>query len=341
VSLFASGFRDPRWLATAPNGDVFVADSAAGQVLALHDHQSGNQDRQVFAEGLKLPFGIAFHDRYVYVAETDGVVRFSYDPQTSQRTSAAERILDLPGMGYNQHWTRSIAFSADATRLFVSIGSETNESIETDPRRAAILASDPNGGGARVYASGLRNAVGLGINPWSGRLWASVNERDNLGDDVPEDYFTRVVEGGFYGWPYSYKAAGETRVDNRVSPRPDLTAIMVSPDMPLGAHVAPLQFAFRRTLQFPPQFSEGVFLAEHGSWNRRTRSGYQVAFLPFRDGAPDGPPRPFLTGFITDPAGTTVFGRPVGVAALGDGSLLVSDDGANVIWKVSYGSAPN
>ena len=333
VSVFATGFQQPRWLAIAPNGDVFVADSAAGEVVVLEDRQQSGKaaNRSVFADHLTLPFGIAFHDNFVYVANTNQVVRFPFDPNTSKRLGDAEPILDLPGLGYNQHWTRSLAFSHDGTRLFVSVGSQTNVSIESDPRRAAVLVADPDGKNMQVYASGLRNAVGIAFQ--NGQLWATVNERDDLGDDVPSDYFTHITVGGFYGWPYSYLGP---HVDDRVAPRPDLVSRAIVPDLLLGAHVAPLQLAFYEAHQFPAPYQHGAFVAEHGSWNRHTRSGYQVVLIPFRDGAPSGGPSPFLSGFVPDPAGAEVYGRPVGVAVDANGSLLVSDDGQKLIWRVSY-----
>ena len=339
VSVLARGFEQPRWLAVAPNGDVFVADSGAGKVLVLADPQAPGESasRTVFADNLNLPFGIAFHDDYVYVANTNEVVRFRYDPQTSRRLGDAEHIMDLPGMGYHQHWTRSLAFSGDGTRLFVSVGSQTNVSIESDSRRAAILANDPDGKNARIYASGLRNAVGIGCNQATGELWAAVNERDDIGDDVPSDYFTHVVEGGFYGWPYSYLGR---HVDNRVTARPDLVAKAIVPDVLIGAHVAPLQFVFYQGQQFPLAYRYGAFVAEHGSWNRRIRSGYQVAFIPFNNGLASGDPAPFFSGLVPDPSGKSVYGRPVGVAVAADGSLLISDDGARLIWRVSYEPPP-
>ena len=337
VSIFARGFEQPRWLAVAPNGDVFVADSAAGKVIVLMDRQSEGKaaSSEIFADHLNLPFGIAFHDGYVYVANTDEVVRFPYDPETSQRLGNAEHIIDLPGLGYNQHWTRSLAFSSDGKTLFISVGSQTNVSIESDPRRAAVLAADPDGKNMRIYASGLRNAVGIACNPQSGQLWASVNERDDIGDDVPPDYFTHVTEGGFYGWPYSYIGP---HVDNQVSPRPDLVAKAIVPDVLLGAHVAPLQFAFYEEQQFPVAYRHGAFVAEHGSWNRRIKNGYQVTFIPFSDGSPSGEPVPFFSGLVPDPMGKDVYGRPVGVAVAPDGSLLISDDGGRLIWRVSFKS---
>jgi glucose/arabinose dehydrogenase len=339
VSVFAKDFVNPRWLAVAPNGDIFVADSAKGQVVVLHGltPEGSAESRAVFADHLNLPFGIVFHGDYVYVANSDQVARFRYDPISSKRLGNAQHILDLPGGGYHQHWTRSLAISPNGQNLFVSVGSRTNESIESDPRRAAILKCDPDGKDVQVYADGLRNAVGIALNPDSGTLWAAVNERDDIGDDVPRDFFTHVQENGFYGWPYAY---GDHRPDDRVSPRPDLVAKIAEPDVLLGAHVAPLQFAFYEKHQFPPEFHHGALIAEHGSWNRRLRSGYQVECVPFHTGMPAGGPRPFLWGFVPDPKLKEVYGRPVGVAVAADGSLLVSDDGARLIWRIRYeGSA--
>lgn len=340
VSVLAKGFEEPRWLAIAPNGDVFVADSGAGKVIVLDDSlvQGANKSRDIFADHLNLPFGIAFHDDYVYVADTNEVLRFRYDPKSSMRSGNAEHVLDLPGLGYNQHWTRSLVFSPDGKELFVSVGSRTNVSIESDPRRAAILVAEPDGTNMRIYASGLRNAVGIAFNPESGSLWTTVNERDDLGEDLPSDFFTDVVAGGFYGWPYSYLGQ---HVDNRVAARPDLIAKTIAPDVLLGAHVAPLEFAFYEKRQFPSAYWHGAFVAEHGSWNRRIRSGYQIVFVPFRDGLPSGEPQPFFSGFVPDPAGRQVYGRMVGVAVADDGSLLISDDGQNLIWRVSYEPSPS
>ena len=335
VSVFAEGFTEPRWLAVAPNGDVFVADSSAGKVVVLRDpqRQGRAQSREIFADHLHLPFGIAFHDAFVYVGDTDEVVRFSYDPKTSKRLGGAEHILDLPGSGYHHHWTRSLAFSPDGQKLFVSVASSANISIESDPRRAAILVADPDGSNMRIFASGLRNAVGIGFNQESGSLWATVNERDDLGDDVPPDYFTHVLDGGFYGYPYSYIGS---HVDDRVRPSPDMVAKAIVPDLLLGPHVAALQFAFYEARQFPAAYLHGAFITEHGSWNRRIRSGYQVIFIPFRNGLPAGNPMPFFSGFVPDPAGRDVYGRMVGVVVQPDGSLLISDDAGKLIWRVSY-----
>lgn len=332
--VFATGLAGPRWLATAPNGDLFVAESRAGTVLVLRPRPDlqGIASRWVFADNLAQPFGIAFLDDYVYVANTNEVVRFRFDPNTSRRVGGAQHVLDVPGLGYRQHWTRSIAV-APGKRVFVSVGSKTNVSIESDPRRAAILVCDPDGSRARVFATGLRNAVGIAVNPSDGQLWATVNERDNIGDDVPDDFFTRVIDGGFYGWPYSYLGRHE---DNRVASRPEKVASAIVPDVLLGAHVAPLQFVFYEGTQFPPRYRSGAFIAEHGSWNRRVRSGYEVVFVPFSGSRPSGPPEPFMTGFVPNPDGRTVYARPVGIALAKDGSLFVSDDGGKVIWRVSF-----
>lgn len=333
VNLFATGFKRPRFLTVAPNGDIFVADTGAGQVIILRDaqHTGSAQQREIFAENLVQPFGIAFHDDYVYVANMTSLMRFRYDKQTSKRTGEAERLMDLPGGG---HSTRTVAFSPDGSKLFLSIGSSSNIDFEKDQRRAAVLVADPDGKNARIYASGLRNAVGLAVEPVTGVMWVTVNERDELGDNLPPDYFTSIKDGGFYGWPYSY--IGDN-VDPRVKPqRPDLVAKAIIPDVLLGPHVAPLQFAFYTAKQFPAEYQGGAFIAEHGSWNRATRNGYQVAFVGFKDGKADADPVPFLTGLVPDPAGKDVDGRPVGVAVAPDGSLLVSDDGASVIYRISY-----
>lgn len=332
VNVYASGFRRPRWLTVAPNGDIFLAETGAGRVLILRDTKTpGVADPpEVFADGLKQPFGIAFRNDYVYVGNTNGVVRFHYDPKTSKRTGDAEPILPLPTGG---HSTRALAFSPDGKQLFISVGSATNIDIEKDQRRAAITISDPDGKDARIYASGLRNPVGIAIEPVTGQLWATVNERDELGDDLPPDYLTSVKDGGFYGWPFSY--IGDN-VDPRVKPqRPDLVAKAIIPGVLLGPHVAPLQFTFYTGKSFPENYRGGAFVAEHGSWNRSARNGYQVAFVGFKDGQAAVDPVPFLTGFVSDPKGKTVNGRPVGVTTAPDGSLLVSDDGAGVIYRVS------
>jgi glucose/arabinose dehydrogenase len=332
VNIFAADFKVPRWLTVAPNGDIFVADTGAGEIIVLRDPQNkgGAQEREVFVGGMKRPFGIAFHDDYVYIGNTNELLRFRYDPKTSKRLGEKEHLLDLPTGG---HETRSLAFSADGKHLFVGVGSGSNIDTGEDPRRAAVTICDPDGKNARLFATGLRNPVGLALEPVTKEVWTSVNERDELGDDLPPDYFTSLKDGGFYGWPYSY--IGDN-VDPRVKPqRPDLVARAIVPDVLLGAHVAPLQFAFYTGKQFPESYRGGAFVAEHGSWNRAKRSGYQVAFVAFKNGKPSADPVPFLTGLVPDPGGKDVYGRPVGVAVAPDGSLLVSDDGAGVIYRIS------
>jgi len=332
LTVFAANFKRPRWLTVAPNGDIFLADTGAGEIVVLRDPQrtGGAQEREVFADGMKRPFGIAFREDYVYVGNMNEVVRFRYDPKTSKRLGEKEHLLDLPSGG---HDTRSLAFSADGKHLFIGVGSASNIDTGEDPLRAAVTICDPDGKNARLYATGLRNPVGLALEPVTGEIWTTVNERDELGDNLPPDYFTSLKDGGFYGWPYSYIG---NNVDPRVKPQqPDLVARAIIPDVLLGAHVAPLQFAFYTGKQFPESYRGGAFVAEHGSWNRATRSGYQIAFVAFKNGKPSADPVPFMTGLVPDPTGTDVSGRPVGVTVAPDGSLLVSDDGAGVVYRIS------
>src|SRR5467141_5267368 len=305
VNVFATNFKRPRWLTVAPNGDIFLADMGSGEIIVMRDpgHTGGAQVRETFVDGQKRPFGIAFHENYVYVGNTNEVVRFRYDPKTSKRLGEAEHLMDLPGGG---HDTRSLAFSADGKHLFVAVGSGSNIDTGEDPRRAAVTICDPDGKNARLYATGLRNPVGLALEPVTGEVWTTVNERDELGDDLPPDYFTSLKDGGFSGWPYSYIGSN---VDPRVKPqKPELVARAIIPDVLLGAHVAPLQFAFYTGKQFPETYRGGAFVAEHG---------------------------PFKNGLVPDPSQSDVNGRPVGVAVAPDGSLLVSDDGAGVIYRIS------
>jgi glucose/arabinose dehydrogenase len=334
VNIFAEQFDEPRWLIVAPNNDIFLADTHGGSIYILRDlkNSGGAQERVTWAEGLDQPFGIAFHDDYVYVGDTNAVLRFKNDAKLPKHLSDGEKLMDLPRGG---HSTRALVFSADGKHLFVSVGSASNIDIESDTRRAAITICDPDGNNARLYATGLRNPVGIALEPSTGTLYTSVNERDGLGDDLPPDYFTSVKDGGFYGWPYSYIG---NNVDPRVNPqKPELVAKAIVPDVLLGAHRAPLQFAFYTGKQFPASYQGGVFLAEHGSWNRAPRAGYQVVFIPFKNGKPSGDPQPFLTGLVPDPSKSNVNGRPVGIAVAPDGSLLVSDDGAKVVYRISAG----
>jgi glucose/arabinose dehydrogenase len=332
ISVFASDFKVPRWLTVAPNRDIFLAETGANQIVVLRDPKNTGsaQEREVFATGTSRVFGIAFHDDYVYVGNMTELVRFKYDPKTSKRLGEAEPLMKMPGGG---HITRSVAIAPDGKHLFVGVGSGSNINTGEAPIRAAITICDLDGKNARLYATGLRNPVGLAIEPVTGEVWTSVNERDELGDNLPPDYFTSVKDGGFYGWPYSYIGSN---VDDRVKQEhPELVAKAIIPDVLLGAHVAPLQFAFYTGKQFPKNYWGGAFVAEHGSWNRATRSGYQIAFVAFKDGKPSADPVPFLTGLVPDPNAPDVLGRPVGVTVAPDGSLLVSDDGAGKIYRIS------
>ncbi len=332
INVYAANFTRPRWLTAAPNGDIFLADMGAGEIIVMRDPKDtgGAQEREIFVNGMKRPFGIAFHENYVYVGNMNELVRFRYDPKTSKRVGEAEHLMDLPSGG---HDTRTVAFSADGKHLFVAVGSDSNINTGEPAIRAAVTICDPDGKNARLFATGLRNPVGLAVEPVTGEVWTTVNERDELGDDLPPDYFTSLKDGGFYGWPYSYIGGN---VDPRVKPqRTDLVARAIIPDVLLGAHVAPLQFAFYTGKQFPERYRGGAFVAEHGSWNRATRSGYQIAFVAFQDGKPSADPVPFMTGLVPDATKSDVYGRPVGVAVAPDGSLLVSDDGAGVVYRIS------
>src|SRR5215470_15463166 len=333
INIFARDFKRPRLLTVAPNGDIFLAETGANNIVILRDpnHTGGAQERIVFANHLVRPFGIVFHDDYVYVGNMTSVVRFKYNPKTSERIGEPEKLLDLPGGG---HDTRNLAITPDGKHLLVAVGSASNIDTGELPIRAAVTICDPDGKNPRQFATGLRNPVGLALEPVTGKPWVTVNERDELGDDLPPDYLTSIKDGGFYGWPYSYIGSN---VDSRVKPqKPDLVARATIPDVLLGAHVAPLQFAFYTGKQFPAGYQGGAFVAEHGSWNRSIRAGYQIVFVAFKDGQPSADPVPFLTGLVPDPSKGLVYGRPVGVTTAPDGSLLVSFDEPGIIYRITY-----
>ncbi len=339
VNLYAEGaFGLARWVIQGPNGDVFVSDARANNIHLLRDtNKDGKIDntseRFVFAAGLNQPFGMAVRGGYFYVANTDSVVRFKYSPgQTA--VSDFEKIIDLPGKGYNQHWTRNLLFSRDGRKLYVSVGSQTNASEEADPRRAAISEYNPDGTGHRIFASGIRNPIGLAWHPTTGQLWTAVNERDQLGDDLVPDYVTSVKDGGFYGWPYSY--IGQNPDPRLEGKRPDLIAKALVPDLLVEPHSAALGLVFYTGSMFPREFQGSAFVAMHGSWNRSKRTGYKVIRIPFRNGKLDGGYENFITGWVADAAGKDVSGRPVGLTQLNDGSLLVVDDAVNRIYRVTY-----
>ena len=357
VSVFADKLQNPRFMALAPNGDVFITEPSAGKVTVLRDADKDGiaETKETFATGLTRPFGIAFWKDYLYIGNNDAVVRFAYKPGQIAAAGAPEKLADLPPSnagvdrdtaerlkiditqtrGYN-HYTRNVIFNSAGTKMYVTVGSATNATPDDDARRAAILEFNPDGSGQRVFASGLRNPVGLAFYPGTNTLWTAVNERDQLGDDLVPDYITSVRDGGFYGWPYSYIGKN---LDPTVSPqRPDLVAKAIVPDVLLVSHSAALGVTFYTGTQFPAEYRNRAFVALHGSINRSKLSGYQVITVPFRNGKPSGPPENFLSGFIArDDDEKEAWGRPVGLLQLADGTMLVSDDNGGRVWRVTSG----
>ena len=362
VGVFADRLQLARFMALAPNGDVFLSEPVsrtAGKITILRDadHDGVAETRETFAAGLNRPFGLAFWKSYLYVGNNDSVTRFSYRPGQTAAEGSPEKIADLPPSdaaldqdtadrlkiplnqtrGYN-HWTRNVIFNPAGTKLYVTIGSATNATPEdtgSGIERAAIHEYNPDGSGHRLFASGLRNPVGLAFFPGSSTLWTAVNERDHLGDDLVPDFVTSVRPEGFYGWPYSY--IGQHVDPTVTTPRPDLVGKAIVPDVLLPSHSAALGLLFYTGAQFPAAYRDSAFVALHGSINRSTLSGYRVARVPFRNGKPAGPPEDFLSGFISrDDDQKEAWGRPVGLLQLPDGSLLVSDDGGNRVWRVSW-----
>ncbi|MFN3649903.1 MAG: PQQ-dependent sugar dehydrogenase [Armatimonadota bacterium] len=344
AELFASGLDNPRVIVTAPNGDLFVAESRPGRLRILRDADNDGKPElnQVFATGLTLPFGIAFYPtsrnpEWLYVGNTDSVVRIPYRNGDTQARGAAEMVVpDIPGHGRLRgggHWTRDLAFSKDGKKLYVSVGSLSNVSDDArEDRRASILEYNPDGTGYRLYASGIRNPVGLAIHPTTGDIWTSVNERDELGDHLVPDYITRVRDGGFYGWPWYY--IGPNQDPRHPGKRPELKDKVIVPDVLLQSHSASLDMAFYTGDQFPREYRNHAFAALHGSWNRARRTGYKVIRVPVENGKASGVYEDFMTGFVT-PEGD-VWGRPVGVTTGRSGSLFVTDDGGNVVWRVTH-----
>ena len=365
VNAFASRLDHPRFLYVLPNGDVLVAETnappkpgdqtgvrgrifkyfqtkagagvpSANRITLLRDADGDGiaEKRTVFLRGLHAPFGITLVGRELYVANSDALVRFPYSDGDTVITARGTPLVALPAGRINHHWTKTVVASADGKKLYVSVGSNSNvgeNGMPAEVDRAAIWEVDPRTGAHRIYASGLRNAVGLTIEPETGVLWASVNERDEIGSDLVPDYMTSVQDGGFYGWPYSYYGQ---HVDERVEPqRPDLVSRAIVPDYALGPHTASLGLASARGNKLPATFANGMFVGQHGSWNRNPRSGYKVIFVPFADGMPSGAPVDVLTGFLDD--GGNAMGRPVGVAVDTRGALLVADDVGNTIWRVT------
>jgi glucose/arabinose dehydrogenase len=365
VNAFVTGLDHPRWIHVLPNGDVLVAETnappkpddnkgvkgaamkvfmkragaavpSANRITLLRDADGDGvaETRTVLLKNLNSPFGMAVVGENLYVANSDAVVRFPYKPGDTEIAAAGVKLADLPAGTLNHHWTKSLVASRDGARLYVGVGSNSNiaeNGIENETGRAAIHEIDRASGRSRIFASGLRNPVGLGWQPQSGALWTAVNERDELGNDLVPDYMTSVQDGAFYGWPYSYFGQN---VDERVKPQnPGMVAKAIAPDYALGAHTASLGLAFYEGKLFPARYAGGAFVGQHGSWNRKPRSGYKVVFVPFAGGKPAGQPEDILTGFVNDDG--DAHGRPVGVAVDRTGALLVADDVGNVVWRVT------
>jgi glucose/arabinose dehydrogenase len=343
VELFASGLDNPRLIRVSPSGDVFVAESGPGRIRVLRA-AAGAKTPEVhaFAEDLYQPFGIAFwpsgpNPRYVYVANTDSVVRFPYRPGELRPAGSPETVgTGLPRGG---HSTRDVVFSADGSRMFVSVGSRSNAADrwinapwQSDEGRAVVLSFTPEGKDKRFFATGLRNCVGMAVQPGTGDLWCSVNERDGLGDDVPPDYLTRVREGAFYGWPWFYIGANED--PRHPGEEPALRHRATVPDVLVQPHSASMEMTFYEGAQFPAEYRGDAFAAFHGSWNRTKRTGYKIVRVLLRNGQPTGEYEDFLTGFVINDR--NVWGRPVGVTVAQDGALLLSEDGNGTIWRIAY-----
>ena len=364
VETYAEGFECPRFMALGPSNEVLVSDSirgvtpsqsvsgpsenepATGMVYVL----TSPSQRKKLLGNLFRPYGLAFWHDYLYVAEAESVKRYKYDSKL-HRAGPAQEVIGFAGLA-SFHWTRTLLFNQAGDRLYVAVGSGSNDTIGEDPRRSAISRYNPDGTGGEIFAAGLRNPVGLRLYPETDTLWASVQERDELGDDLVPDFFTHIEPKGFYGWPYAYIGGHEDPFNSgfnllkhlikhpRAVPQaPRISSLVkntISPDVLLGAHVAVLDFIFYTGRQFPPEYRGGAFLALHGSSNRSKRVGYSIAFIPFKSGKPCGPVREFLTGWMLGPDQEEVWGRPVGLLQLPDGSLLISDDGGRKIWRVVY-----
>ncbi|HEX7947694.1 MAG TPA: sorbosone dehydrogenase family protein [Phenylobacterium sp.] len=367
VTRYAEGLEHPRWLLVLPNGDVLAAESAGpggvgdktntgiraffqkmlmkkvkstvpspNKIILLRDTDGDGvaDSKTVFAQGLKSPFGMTLTGGRLYIANTDGVVSFPYRDGQAEVTGVGDKVFDLPGPPINHHWTKNVVVSPDGTKLFATVGSNSNigdNGMEAEKGRAAIWVYDIASKQARVYADGIRNPNGIDFEPTTGAMWTVSNERDEIGADVPPDYLTTVKDGGFYGWPYSYWGQN---VDKRVKPpRPDLVAKAIAPDYGLGPHTASLGLTFYRASAFPPQYRGGAFVGQHGSWNRQPLNGYQVVFVPFANGRPQVPAQRFLTGFLNKD--NKIQGRPVGVAVDAKGALLVADDVGGIVWRVA------
>lgn len=364
VTRFADNIKSPRNMIQAENGDIFVvlSNSERSATEKVKNDISGKSDAEVggksanriilyrdankdgipesssvFLDKLNQPYGMLIIKDKFYVANTDGLWVYPYKTGQTKITDPGKKIVSLPAGGYNNHWTRNLIANKDQSKIYISVGSGSNvgeNGMENEVRRANILEVNPDGSGEKIYAAGLRNPVGMSWNPVTGELWTVVNERDELGDELVPDYLTSVKKDAFYGWPYAY--FGKNEDPRRKGEKPDLVAKTIVPDVPLGSHTASLGLTFYTGNQFPEKYKNGAFIGQHGSWNRSSLVGYQVAFVPFANGKASAPYLPFLTGFIANEAKGDVYGRPVGVLQIADGSLLVADDVSGVVWRVAY-----
>lgn len=364
VTRFAENIKSPRNIFQAENGDIFVVLSnsersatdkikndisgkskaevggdSANRILVYRDADRDGipESSSVFLSNLNQPYGMLIIKDKFYVANTDGLYVYPYKEGEMKMTKPGKKIVNLPAGGYNNHWTRNLITNKDQSKIYISVGSGSNvgeNGMENEVRRANILEINTDGSGEKIYAAGLRNPVGMSWNPVTGQLWTVVNERDELGDELVPDYLTSVKPGAFYGWPYAY--FGKNEDPRRKGEKPDLVAKTIVPDVPLGSHTASLGLTFYTKNQFPEKYINGAFIGQHGSWNRSSLVGYQVAFVPFKNGKASGAFQPFLTGFIANEARGDVYGRPVGVLQTADGSLLVADDVSGIVWRVSH-----
>jgi glucose/arabinose dehydrogenase len=339
VSVYAENFEVPRYMLLGPSGELLLSDAADapnGTVYLMPLNKSDGYkagERKKLITGLHRPYGLALWHEYLYVGEPESIKRYKYDSK-AMTAGPGEEVVSLKGFAHG-HWTRGLLFDHAGEKLYVGVGSGSNVSPGEDPLRAAINRYNPDGSGHETYAAGTRNPIGLHWYPGTDTLWAAVQERDALGDDLVPDYFTHIQQGGFYGWPYAYIGPNEDPRNKGL--KPDLVAKTIVPDVPLlPAHQAVLDFEFYTAKQFPAEYRGGAFLALHGSWNRAQRVGYKIAFIPFRNGKPSGSEQDFLTGWMIAPDSRDVWGRPVGLLILPDGSMLISDDGGKKIWRVSY-----
>ncbi|MCJ8155309.1 sorbosone dehydrogenase family protein [Chryseobacterium sp. SSA4.19] len=364
VTRFAENIKSPRNMIQADNGDVFVvlSNSERTKTEKIKNDISGKSDAEVggksanriilyrdankdgvaesssvFLDNLNQPYGMLIMKDKFYVANTDGLWVYPYKEGDTKITEPGKKIVSLPAGGYNNHWTRNLIANKNQTKIYISVGSGSNvgeNGMEHEVRRANILEVNPDGTGEKIYGAGLRNPVGMSWNPSTGELWTVVNERDELGDDLVPDYLTSVKRDAFYGWPYAY--FGKNEDPRRKGEKPDLVAKTIVPDVPLGSHTASLGLTFYTGNQFPEKYKNGAFIGQHGSWNRSSLMGYQVVFVPFKNGKASGSYEPFLTGFIANEENGDVYGRPVSVLQIADGSLLVADDVSGIVWRVAH-----